>query len=337
MRISKNKPTLFSGIQPSGSIHIGTYLGALKNWVDLQENYSAIFSIVDLHTITVRQDPEVLRQRCYDVLALYIACDIDPQKSIIFCQSHVPEHSELAWILGCFTYMGELSRMTQFKDKSQKQGQNIGVGLFTYPILMAADILLYGTNLVPVGADQKQHVELTRDLALRFNNIFGEIFTIPEVFIPKVGARVMGLQDPTKKMSKSGDNENDLINLLDEPALILKKLGRAVTDSGSEVIFREDKPGVSNLLSIYSAISNKPVAKLEEEYQGSGYGKFKKDLAENLVIFLEPIQKKYYSLRSDQALLDKTLKDGAAKASEKAEGILKKVKTAVGFITLCKT
>ncbi|MFA6409189.1 MAG: tryptophan--tRNA ligase [Gammaproteobacteria bacterium] len=334
MHISKSRPTLFSGIQPSGSIHIGTYLGALKNWAELQDSYFAIFSIVDLHTITVRQDPNLLRERCYDVLALYIACGIDPKKSIIFCQSHVAEHAELAWILNCFTYMGELSRMTQFKDKSQKQGQNIGVGLFDYPVLMAADILLYGTKLVPIGADQKQHVELTRDLALRFNNLYGEIFTIPEVYIPKIGARVMGLQDPTKKMSKSGDNDNDLVNLLDDPALILKKMQRAVTDSGSEVIFREDKPGVSNLLSIYSAISNKPIATLEAEYQGSGYGKFKKDLAENLVAFLEPIQKKYHSLRSDQTLLNKTLQDGAIKAHEKAEHVLKKVKTAVGFITL---
>jgi tryptophanyl-tRNA synthetase len=328
---NNSKPVLFSGIQPSGVLHLGTYLGALKNWVNLQNQYDSLFSIVDLHSITVRQDPKELKKNCYDVLALYLACGIDDKTNLIFCQSHVPEHCQLAWVLNCFTYMGELSRMTQFKDKSKKE-TNVGVGLFDYPVLMAADILLYGTRLVPVGSDQKQHVELTRDLALRFNNIYGNIFAIPEVYTLPLGARVMALQDPTKKMSKSDSNANNNINLLDEPDMILKKIQSAVTDSGKEVRFEESKPGISNLLTIYAASSGKSVAELEKEYEGAGYGKFKRDLAEVLISFLEPLQKRYHALRGDEKTLDEVLKSGAERAEAKAQIMLKKVYDAVGFV-----
>lgn len=324
---------LFSGIQPSGILHIGTYLGALRNWVDLQKQYDSLFSIVDLHSITVRQDPKELKKKCYDVLALYLACGIDAEANLIFCQSHVPQHCQLAWVLNCFTYMGELSRMTQFKDKSKKD-VNVGVGLFDYPVLMAADILLYGTRLVPVGSDQKQHVELTRDLAIRFNNLYGDIFTIPEVYTLSLGARVMALQDPTKKMSKSDSNDNNNIYLLDEPETILKKIQSAVTDSGKEVRFDESKPGIANLLTIYAASSNKSISELEKEYEGVGYGKFKRDLAEVLISFLEPLKKRYHLLRADETALNKVLQSGALRAQERAEVILKKVYEAIGFINI---
>lgn len=323
---------IFSGIQPSGALNIGGYLGALHNWVELQNQFDCFFSLVDLHTITVRQDPQQMRNHFYDLLALYIACGINPEKSVIFCQSHIPQHAQLAWILNCYTYMGELNRMTQFKDKSKKHESNLNVGLFTYPVLMAADILLYNTNLVPVGEDQKQHVEITRDLALRFNNLYGEVFTVPEVYIPKIGARIMSLQEPTKKMSKSDANPNSTINLLDSPKIIVSKVKRAVTDSGSEVRFQEDKPGISNLLTILSAISDKPIAQLEQEYQGQGYGKFKGDVAEALVTFLNPIQQRYQTLRQDMTFLNAILKKGAETATKYAEITLNKVHTAVGLI-----
>jgi tryptophanyl-tRNA synthetase len=331
--LQNKKPVIFSGIQPSGALNIGGYLGSLKNWVHLQDEYECLFSLVDLHTITVRQDPQLLRENFYNLLTLYIACGIDPTKNIIFCQSHVRQHCELAWILNCYTYIGELNRMTQFKDKSRKHESNINAGLFTYPTLMAADILLYNTNLVPVGEDQKQHVELTRDVAMRFNNLYGTVFTIPEVYHPRVGARVMSLQDPSKKMSKSDENLNGTLLLLDAPKVIEQKIKRAVTDSEASVRFDEaNKPGVANLLNIFAAISGKTIAELESVYQGQGYGKFKGDLAEAMVAFLAPIQQRYQELRKDTAHLDTVLQRGAEAASERAEPMLCRVKEAVGLI-----
>ena len=258
-------PTLFSGIQPSGRLTIANFVGAIRNWVQLQDDYDCLFSLVDLHAITVRQDPEQLRERCRQFLCLYIACGLDPERNVMFMQSHVPAHSQLAWVLNCYTYTGELNRMTQFKDKSGKHADNVNAGLYDYPVLMAADILLYGTQLVPVGNDQKQHLELTRNIAQRFNSIYGEVFTVPEPHIPKVGARVMNLQDPTVKMSKSDTVPANYIALLDDPEQVRKKLKRAVTDSGSEVRYSEDKPGVSNLMSIFSAVTGKDLNAIERE------------------------------------------------------------------------
>lgn len=327
-----SKPVLLSGIQPSGHLMIGNYVGALKNWVNLQDDHDCLFVLVDLHTITVKQDPKELRDRCYDLIALYIACGIDPEKNTLFVQSHVPTHSELAWILNCNTYMGELNRMTQFKDKSQRHEANINVGLFDYPVLMAADILLYETALVPVGHDQKQHLELTRDLAIRFNNTYGDIFKVPEPYIPPVGARIMSLQDPTKKMSKSDENASSYVGLLDPPNAIIKKLKRAVTDSGSEVKFTDDKPGVSNLLTLFSVITDKKISELEQEYQSSGYGKFKGDLADAMVTFLEPIQAKHKDLLANKEYLHDILEKGAESANARSEKVMNKVKDALGFI-----
>lgn len=331
-----NKQVLFSGIQPSGELHIGNYIGAIKNWLKLQNKYDCLFCLVDLHTITVKQDPALLRKRCYDCLALYIACGLDYEKHIIFCQSHVPAHAELTWILNCFTHIGELSRMTQFKDKSQKYSENINMGLFDYPVLMAADILLYNSNIVPVGADQKQHIELTRDIATRFNNIYGDIFTVPESYIPmlETGGRIMGLQDPIKKMSSSDPNENNFIALLDSPEVVTKKFKRAVTDSGKEIYFDESKPGISNLLTIYSALTDKPIKQLEKEYQKQSYNKFKSDLAEIVIEFLQPIQQRFQKLRSDETKLNAILKDGASRANERAQSVLDKVFEAIGFIKI---
>lgn len=335
MSKASKKKVLFSGIQPSGKLHLGAYVGAIKNWLKLQQEYDCLFSIVDLHTITVKQDPELLRQRCYEFLALYLACGLDPKKNIIFVQSHVAAHAQLTWVLNCIAGMGELGRMTQFKDKSQKFASNINVGLFDYPVLQAADILLYKTNIVPVGADQKQHIELCRDIAIRFNNTYGEVFTIPEPYIPKAeaGARIMSLQEPEKKMSKSDANENSIIGLLDDPKVIIKKFKRAVTDSDSEVRFADDKPGVSNLLTIYSVITDKPIAAIESEYQDMGYGKFKSDLGEVMVEFLQPIQARYQELRSDEPMLNAILFDGAERARDLAEPMLNRVHEALGFIS----
>jgi len=259
MTENRKRPVLLSGIQPSGNLMIGNYIGALKNWVELQDQYDCLFVLVDLHAITVKQDPADLRRRSFEFLCLYLACGIEPEKNTIFVQSHVPGHSELSWILNCFTYVGELNRMTQFKEKSTRHNTNVNVGLFDYPVLMAADILLYGTDLVPVGHDQKQHLELARNIAERFNNIYGEIFTVPEPYIPKVGARIMSLQDPTSKMSKSDDNPNNYVALLDSPDIVRNKIKRAVTDSGSEIKYDESKPGICNLLSIYSAITERAI------------------------------------------------------------------------------
>lgn len=330
-----SKPILFSGIQPTGNLMIGNYIGAIKNWVNRQDDHDCIFALVDLHAMTVRLDPIEFRRRCFDFIALYIACGLDPQKSLIIVQSHVPEHTELAWILNCYTFMGELNRMTQFKDKSKKNTDNINAGLFDYPVLMAADILLYQTNLVPVGGDQKQHLELTRVLATRFNNLYPGTFTIPEPYIPpkSEGGRIMGLQDPTAKMSKTDPNEQNFIALLDSPDLITKKFKRAVTDSGSEIHVSEDKAGVSNLLTLLSVITDQPIKALEKQYVGSGYGKFKQDVADAVIAFLAPIQARYKEIRGDEEKLQKQLRSAAENARERAQKTLKRVHEVIGFIS----
>jgi tryptophanyl-tRNA synthetase len=331
--MTEKKPVLLSGIQPSGNLTIGNYIGALKNWVNLQTKYDCLFSLVDLHAITVRQEPKEFYQHCYDALAMYLAVGLDPEKNTVFLQSHVPAHSQLAWILNCHAYIGELNRMTQFKDKSKKNESNINVGLFTYPILMAADILLYQTKLVPVGADQKQHVEIARDLALRFNNIYGEVFTVPEVYHPPLGARIMSLQDPAKKMSKSDDNSNATIFLFDSPDVIANKLKRAVTDSGKDISFDvKSKPGVANLLTILAVTTGKPIEKLVVEMQGQGYGKLKSAVADSLIEILQPVQERYKKLRTDQSYLDSVLKNCAQRAIKLSQPTLKKVYEAVGFV-----
>ncbi len=329
------KPTVLSGIQPSGNLTIGNYIGAMRNWVEMQKDHDTLFTLVDLHAITVRQEPKDLRKRCYDFVSLYIACGIDPQQSTIFVQSHVRQHAELGWLLNCYASMGELNRMTQFKEKSAKENANINVGLFDYPVLMAADILLYNADKVPVGEDQKQHLELTRDLAIRFNNQYNkEVFTVPEPFIPKSGARIMSLQNPEAKMSKSDENEKSFVSLLDPPNRILKKLKSAVTDSDMEIRFdRANKPGVSNLLEIISGVTGRTVTEVEADYQtGDGYGKLKVDAGEAIVALVEPIQARYNEIRNDKTELDRILKSGAEKASVRAEVQLKKVKDTIGLI-----
>jgi tryptophanyl-tRNA synthetase len=330
------KPIIFSGIQPSGDLNIGHYIGAIKNWARLQHDYDSLFCIVDLHALTTRHDPKIFHERCYDCLAAYLALGLDPNKNLLFLQSHIPQHTQLAWILNCFTQVGELNRMTQFKDKSKRNAGNVNVGLFAYPVLMAADILLYNTNLVPVGEDQKQHVEITRDIAERFNNIYGNVFTIPEGYFPPMGARIMSLLEPTKKMSKTDPNPNNNINILDPPETISAKVKRAVTDSGNEIRMDEAKPGVANLLTIFASVTNKTIAQLESEYQSqnAGYGKFKNDLAEALVAFLAPVQKHYQELRQDQKNLDATLERGAAAARIRAQKTLDKVHDALGLVKI---
>lgn len=329
------KPVVLSGVQPSGELTIGNYLGALRQWVKMQDDYECLFCVVDLHAITVRQDPAALRKATLDVLALYLACGIDPEKSTIFVQSHVPEHTQLAWVLNCYAYFGEMSRMTQFKDKSARYESNVNVGLFTYPVLMAADILLYQANQVPVGDDQKQHLEITRDIAQRFNGLYGDIFQIPEVFIPKAGARVMSLLEPEKKMSKSDDNRNNVIGLLEDPKAVAKKIKRAVTDSDEPPVVRYDvknKPGVSNLLDILSAVSDKTIAELEAEFADKMYGHLKSAVADEVSAMLVKLQERYHHFRNDEALLNKIMAEGAAKAREKARATLNEVYKAVGFV-----
>lgn len=325
------KKVIFSGIQPSGSLTLGNYLGALKNWVNLQDEFTCYYCVVDLHAITVKQQPADLRKRTLDVMALLIATGIDPDKNVLYMQSHVPQHSQLAWILNCHTYMGELSRMTQFKEKSSRAGENIGVGLFAYPDLMAADILLYQASLVPVGVDQKQHIELTRDIAIRMNNTYGDVFTVPEPYITKKSAKIMSLQEPEKKMSKSDDNENAYISMLDEPGVIARKIKRAVTDSGGEIRYAEDKPGVSNLLSIYSCVSNKEISECEAEFSGLGYGELKQRTADAVVAELEPLQKKYKEVRADKSYLTRIMKQNSEKAAAAAQKTLFKVHKKVGL------
>jgi len=327
--------TVLSGIQPTGGMTIGNYIGAINQWRKLQDDHNSFFMLVDLHAITVRQEPEQLYNRVLDGIALYTACGIDPEKSSLFVQSHVREHAELAWVLNCYAQMGELNRMTQFKDKSAKNANNINVGLFSYPVLQAADILLYQADKVPVGEDQKQHLELTRDIATRFNNIYGDVFTIPDPYIPEFGARVMSLQDPTKKMSKSDDNPNAYIMLLDEPKKIEKKLKKAVTDSDEQarIYFdTEEKAGVSNLLTLLSVATDKSIDELVPAYEDKMYGHLKKDTAEAVVAMLEPIQARFREIREDQPMLDRIMKAGAEKASERAAKTVKAVYDAVGFV-----
>jgi len=331
-----NKPTLLSGIQPSGDLMIGNYIGSIKNWVNMQDKNNCLFSLVNMHAITVEQNPTELKKRTLDIVALYLASGIDPNKSTIFIQSHVSEHSELAWILNCSTYMGELNRMTQFKDKSSRHSQNINVGLFSYPVLMAADILLYQTDKVPVGADQKQHLELARDIANRFNNRFDkEIFKIPEPFIaPSIsGGRIMSLQDPTSKMSKSDKNINNFIGLLDNPKTILKKFKKATTDSGSEISYDlTNKPGVSNLLTIYSVISDQPIDNVVKNFEGKMYGHLKIELGELVADYLKPIQDEFYRIREDETELKIILANGAKEAKQQAQQTMQKVHEAIGFV-----
>ncbi|PLR51100.1 tryptophan--tRNA ligase [Chimaeribacter arupi] len=330
-----SKPIVFSGAQPSGELTIGNYMGALRQWVTMQDEFECIYCIVDLHAITVRQDAEKLRKATLDTLALYLACGIDPQKSTIFVQSHVPEHTQLSWVLNCYTYFGELSRMTQFKDKSSRYAENINAGLFSYPVLMAADILLYQTNQVPVGEDQKQHLELSRDVAARFNALYGDVFKVPEPFIPKSGARVMSLQEPTKKMSKSDENRNNVIGLLEDPKAVAKKIKRAMTDSDEPPVVRYDvanKAGVSNLLDILSGVTGKPVAELEPEFEGLMYGHLKGAVADAVSGMLTDLQARYHHFRNDEVLLQQIMRDGAAKARARAQETLKKVYDAVGFV-----
>ena len=326
------KKVIFSGIQPSGDLTIGNYLGALKNWVKLQNEYDCYFCIVDLHAITVRQKPADLRRRSLELLSIYIAAGISPEKNTLFIQSHVPAHAELSWILTCNTYMGELGRMTRYKDKSQKYGNSIGAGLFNYPSLMAADILLYNTDLVPVGKDQTQHLELTRDLANRFNSAYSDTFKIPEGYIPKEGAKIMDLQEPTKKMSKSSDNPNSFILIMDPPEVIRKKISRAVTDSLGVINYSDDQPGVKNLLNIISAIKGISPEELVENYKGKGYADLKKDAADAIVAELAPIQEKVKELLKDKKYLESIYKEGAQKASYAAAKTLRKVQKKVGMI-----
>lgn len=327
-----DKKVVFSGIQPSGSLTIGNYIGALKNFAKLQDEYDCFYCIVDLHAITVPQVPKDLRRRTLEVLALYMACGIDPEKSSIFIQSHVPAHTELSWVLDSITYMGQLNRMTQFKEKSKKSDENLNAGLYTYPVLMASDILLYQTDFVPVGDDQKQHLELARDLALRFNNKYSETFKVPEPLIQKFGARIMSLQNPEFKMSKSDSDENAFILLLDDKDVIRRKIKRAVTDSLGVVSYSDQQPGLKNLINIYSAFSKEEIDTIVNRYEGIGYGKFKEDLAEVVVEGLAPIQNKYEELINNKEYLEKVYKDGAQKAEYNAMKTLRKVYKKVGFI-----
>ncbi len=326
-----DKKVLFSGMQATGTLTLGNYLGALKNWVTLSEEYECFYSVVDLHSITIRQDPAELRKRARALLTLYIAAGLNPEKNCIYYQSHVSGHAELAWILNCFTYMGELNRMTQFKDKSAKHADNINAGLFTYPVLMAADILLYQADVVPVGIDQMQHLEITRDIAQRFNSVYGDVFTIPEPYIGKVGAKIMSLQDPSKKMSKSDENPNASIYLMDPPDVIMKKCRRAMTDSEAQVCYRDEQPGIKNLIDIYSACTGKKPAEVEKEFDTKGYGDFKEAVGEAVVSVLKPVQARVKELSNDKAYIDGVIRDNAGKAEYAASKTLRKVQKKVGF------
>ena len=332
---NKNKKIIFSGIKPSGDLTLGNYLGALKNWAKLQDEYINYFCIVDMHAITVRQNPEELKRRSLEMLAIYIASGLDPAKSRLFIQSHVSAHAELSWVLCCHTMFGELSRMTQFKDESLKHPENVNGGLFTYPVLMAADILLYNTHLVPVGADQKQHLELARDIAVRFNAIYGDTFVIPEAYIGSASAKISSLQEPTKKMSKSETaNENSYILIMENKDSIIKKFKRAVTDSEAVVKFGEGKDGINNLMSIYSCITGKNYNEIEAEFEGKGYGNFKVAVGEAVVGELEPVQKKVNEFLSDKTELEKILKSGAEQAADTANKTLAGVYDKMGFYRL---
>ena len=325
------KKRIFSGIQPTGNLTLGNYIGALRNFSLLQDEYDCLYSIVDMHAMTVRQNPTELRKACLRTMAIFLASGLEPKKNIIYFQSQVPQHAELAWVLNCFTYMGELQRMTQFKDKSAKHADNINAGLFTYPVLMAVDILLYQTNLVPVGVDQKQHLEICRDIAQRFNGVYGDVFTIPEGYIPKVGAKVMSLQEPTRKMSKS-DPEETFVSLLDDPDTVRRKIKRAVTDSEGEIRYDPDnKPGVSNLLSIMTALGARSLEDLQRELGGQGYGTLKTRTADCIIATLEPLQAEYKRLIADKGYLQGVLDENARTASYLANKTLRKVQKKVGF------
>ena len=318
-------------MQATGNLTLGNYLGALKNWVSLSDEYECFYSIVDMHSITVRQDPAVLRKRARALLTLYISAGLDPEKACIYYQSHVSGHAELAWILNCFTYMGELSRMTQFKDKSAKHADNINAGLFTYPVLMAADILLYQADLVPVGIDQMQHLELTRDLAIRFNNLYGDVFTVPEAYIGKVGAKIMSLQDPSKKMSKSDENPNASIYLMDDEDTVMRKCKRAVTDSEACICYRDEQPGVKNLIDIYSACTGKTPAETVKEFEGCGYGVLKEAVGSSVNDILRPLHARIAELEKDKAYINGIIKNNAEKAQYYSTKTLRKVQKKVGF------
>ena len=331
--MEKNKKVIFSGIQPSGAIHLGNYLGALRNWVALQDEYNCVYCVVDEHAITVRQDPAALRRQTLELFAQLVACGVDPEKSILFVQSHVPAHAELAWVLNCYTMFGELSRMTQFKDKSAKHADNVNAGLFTYPALMAADILLYQTDLVPVGEDQKQHVELARNIVQRFNGVYGDVFTMPDAYIPKVGARIMSLNQPENKMSKS--IPEGCVYLMDSPEDIMRKFKRAITDSDTERCVRYDraaKPGVATLIDIYAAITGRTYEQIEVEFEGKGYGAFKPAVGEAVVELFRPIREEAVRLLNDQACLESLYRAGAEKAAAVAQRTLRKVQKKVGFL-----
>lgn len=325
------KKTIFSGMQATGVLHLGNYLGALNNWVQLSEEYNCFYCVVDEHAITVRQDPAKLRKAARNVLMMYIASGLDPKKNCIYYQSHVSAHAELAWILNCYTYMGELSRMTQFKDKASKHADNINAGLFTYPTLMASDILLYQADLVPVGIDQQQHLELTRDIAIRFNNIYGDVFTIPEVYLGKTAKKIMNLQEPLKKMSKSDENENSCVYLLDRPDNIMRKFKRAVTDNEATVRYTDEQPGIRNLIEIYSACSDKTPEDIEKEFDGRGYGDFKMAVGEVVIDRLRPIQEVYDDLAKNKDYVDSIIKENAEKANYFANKTLRKVQKKIGF------
>lgn len=332
MSETTEKKLIFSGIQPTGTFTLGNYIGAVRNWGPLQEEYNCIYSIVDMHAITVKQDPAKLRQNTLQAYALLLACGIDPKKSIAFIQSHNPNHAELSWILSCSTQFGELSRMTQFKDKSAKHADDINAGLFTYPVLMAADILAYNADLVPIGADQKQHLELARNIAGRFNQKYGDFFTLPEPFIPKAGARVMSLQDPLKKMSKSDENPNACILILDDKDTIVRKFKRAVTDSDAEVCYREGKDGINNLMTIYSVVTGKSLDDITSEFAGKGYGDFKLAVGEAVADHLEPVRTEYEKLIADKAYLKECYTAGAEAANRITRKTLSKVYRKVGFV-----
>ena len=325
------KKVLYSGMQATGTLTLGNYLGALKNWVELTDEYECIYGVMDLHSLTVRQVPAEFRKNARALYALYVAAGLDPEKNCIYYQSHVSGHAEIGWILDCFTYMGELNRMTQFKDKAAKHADNINAGLYTYPVLMAADILLYQADVVPVGVDQKQHLEITRDIAERFNNIYGDVFTIPEAYIGKKGAKIMSLQEPGKKMSKSDTNANATILLLDDTDTIIRKFKRAVTDSESEVRYAEEKPGISNLMDIYSAVTGKTYEEIEKEFAGKGYGDFKLAVGETVADHLKPLQERYEQLMKDKAYIESMIKQNDEKAAYYANKTLRKVQKKVGL------
>ncbi len=334
--MEKEKKVLYSGMQATGTLTLGNYLGALKNWVTMNEEYECFYGVMDLHSLTLRQNPAEFRKNARALYALYVAAGLDPEKNCIYYQSHVSAHAELGWILDCFTYMGELNRMTQFKDKSSKHADNINAGLYTYPVLMAADILLYQADVVPVGVDQKQHLEITRDIAERYNKIYGDVFTIPEAYINESGAKIMSLQEPTRKMSKSDENVNATILLLDDKDTIIRKFKRAVTDSDAQVRFGEDKPGISNLMNIYGCVTKKSHEEIEREFDGKGYGDFKLAVGEAVADELQPLQMRFAQLMKDKAYIEKCIKENDDKARYTANKTLRKVQKKVGLTELIR-